>query len=194
MRTLTNKYDSQGRAVLAAPWIAAGSSEQSADFDVPNSLTLIVGRNRALPPRGLMRVFCFIALVALFGCSKAVSHLEIRAVLARQVAAWNCGDIEGFMEGYWKSDQMLFTSPTSTTKGWRATLERYRQRYPSIREMGRLKFDDLVVRPTNRDAADVTGRYRLDTQGGIKTGRFELTFRRIDGAWVITGDHTIPDE
>jgi uncharacterized protein (TIGR02246 family) len=127
------------------------------------------------------------------GCAGTIDHREIRAVLDTQVAAWNRGDIEGFMAGYWKSDELLFSTPTGSTQGWNATLDRYRKRYPTPQHMGRLHFDGLSIRRNGPQQAIVDGRYALVARDGRKTGRFRLTFRHIHGSWVIIRDDTVPD-
>jgi len=140
-----------------------------------------------------MRRVWMMALLGLPGCSRPLEQPEIREVLDRQVAAWNRGDVEGFMQGYWKSDNLEFATPQETTRGWQATLDRYRKRYSTPAKMGHLRFEKLAAVEMRPDFARVSGRYLLDTSEGAKSGRFELTFRRMDGAWVITRDHTVAD-
>ncbi|MFQ5430523.1 MAG: YybH family protein [Phycisphaerae bacterium] len=141
------------------------------------------------------------------GCGAPTDHPDIRAVLDQQVRAWNTGDIEGFMAGYWQSDELTFTTTrskkataadatgeeTHTTRGWQATLDRYRARYPTRDDMGTLGFEALRIADTGSGEADVAGRYRLDRPAGPATGRFFLKMRRIDGAWRIVRDHTVAD-
>ena len=115
---------------------------------------------------------------------------EVRAVLERQQAAWNRGDIDAFMEGYWKSDQLRFASGNTVTKGWRATLERYRKRYDSREKMGRLSFSGLDIRMLSANAALVFGRWKIERAEGAPSGLFTLLFRKADGRWVIVHDHT----
>jgi beta-aspartyl-peptidase (threonine type) len=117
---------------------------------------------------------------------------EVRAVLDAQVAAWNRGDLEGFMAGYWRSPELVFCSGATVTKGWDATLERYRRRYQvEGREMGRLGFDEVEVQPLGDGAAFARGAFRLHMSDGREPhGRFTLILRRIDGAWRIVHDHT----
>ena len=142
---------------------------------------------------------CLLTLLASnsYGCnamlrpSRYVDHPEIRQVLDRQVEAWNRGDIDGFMAYYWNSDELEFQSPSGTTRGWRATMDRYKKGYPTREKMGTLTFDDLAINPTAPDAADVSGRFLLKRTGGDKQGRFFLNMRRIDGHWVIVRDHTV---
>jgi ketosteroid isomerase-like protein len=137
-----------------------------------------------------------VAAMLLGGCARpAVDHPEIRAILNQQADAWNRGDLEGYMQGYWKSDETVFRSPKGETRGWQAVLEKYRQAYPTREKMGRLLFEGLQISTMGEDKAEVSGRYRLKTDGaagsGQSSGRFYLAMRRIDGAWVIVRDYTI---
>ncbi len=133
------------------------------------------------------------AVVPLCGCHSA-DERAIRQVLTDQTAAWNRGDIDGFMAGYWPSDELEFRTPDGVTKGWQATRERYLKRYDTREKMGTLTFTDLHVTSRSRDRAEVTGRYQLTGDGGtIGSGRFELDVRRFDGEWLIVRDYTVSD-
>ena len=116
----------------------------------------------------------------------------VQALLDAQVAAWNRGDLEGFMSGYWRSPELVFCSGATLTKGWDATLERYRKRYQAEgREMGRLGFDAIEVLPMGADAAAARGAWRLRMSDATQPhGLFTLLLRRVDGAWRIVHDHT----
>ncbi len=116
----------------------------------------------------------------------------VRALLDAQVEAWNRGDLEGFMAGYWRSPELTFCSGGNVTKGWEATLERYRRRYQAEgREMGRLSFETVDVLGLGRDAALARGGWRLHTSDGKEPhGLFTLLLRRPDGDWRIVYDHT----
>jgi beta-aspartyl-peptidase (threonine type) len=116
----------------------------------------------------------------------------VRAVLDAQVEAWNRGDLEGFMAGYWRSPDLVFCSGATVTKGWDATLARYRKRYQSEgREMGKLRFEGIEVLELGQDAAAVRGAYRLRMSDGKEPhGLFTLLLRLEAGAWHIIHDHT----
>lgn len=118
------------------------------------------------------------------------------SVLDAQVEAWNRGDLEGFMAGYWRSPDLVFCSGSTVTKGWDETLARYRKRYQSEgREMGKLRFDAIEVILLGEDAALARGAFRLHmTDGQEPHGLFTLLLRRIDGAWRIVHDHTSSGE
>lgn len=121
------------------------------------------------------------------------SHEEIeasiRSVLLAQQRAWNAGDVDQFMEHYWKSDDVTFSSGGKLTRSWQAALENYQERYPSRTEMGTLSFQNLEVTPLGDEAALVLGDWRLDREAGKLDGNFTLVFRYIDGNWVIIHDH-----
>jgi uncharacterized protein (TIGR02246 family) len=137
----------------------------------------------------------FVAALTAGGSAPAASADDtagVRAVLDAQVAAWNRGDLEAFMTGYWRSPELVFVSGAVVTKGWEATLERYRKRYKSEgREMGRLRFEAIEIQRLGADAAFARGEYWLRMGDGAEPhGRFTLILRRLDGAWRIVHDHT----
>jgi beta-aspartyl-peptidase (threonine type) len=124
------------------------------------------------------------------GEKDAVTRDAVRAVLRAQVDAWNRGDIGAFMEHYWKSDNLTFSSRGKMMRGWQATLDSYRKRYPTREKMGRLKLDGLEITPLGDSAAMVLGEWKVDRANEPVGGNFTLVVRKIDGQWVIVHDHT----
>ena len=119
----------------------------------------------------------------------------IARVLDDQVEAWNRGDLEGFMEGYWESEDLVFTSGGRVQRGWRTTLDRYRATYGDrASSMGRLSFTDLEIHALQPDAAWALGRWALARSGNVTTGGIvTLVLRERDGEWKIVHDHTSVD-
>ncbi len=112
-------------------------------------------------------------------------------VLEDQAAAWNRGDLEEFMVGYWNDPELVFTSGGRVQRGWDYTLERYRATYGNApATMGHLSFTDLEVHALQPDAAWVLGRWALNRDAGQVGGVFTLVFREMDGGWRIVHDHT----
>jgi beta-aspartyl-peptidase (threonine type) len=135
-------------------------------------------------------------LTALTGATPAAEQAEggenaIRKLLQDQQDAWNRGDLNGFMAGYWRSDQLTFYSGGNRTRGWDATLERYRKRYQSEgQEMGKLTFSELRVELLGPDSAFVRGRFELVRTKDKPSGIFTLVLRRFPEGWRIVHDHT----
>lgn len=155
------------------------------------------------------RLACAIAalsFITLTGCATPDPSIEIESVLHRQADAWNAGDINAFMEHYWRSDALTFSSGGHTRTGWTTTRDRYTSRYPDRAAMGELTFSDLTIEPLGADAAFVLGRWRLkrnpDPASDLPDigGAFTLILRRFDGShgrfdgshggWKIIHDHT----
>ncbi|MBS0260574.1 MAG: nuclear transport factor 2 family protein [Planctomycetes bacterium] len=111
-------------------------------------------------------------------------------VLNEQAQAWNNGDIDAFMQHYWKSDELSFSSGGRTTRSWETTRQNYKRRYPTKERMGNLAFGAIEVQPLGADAALVLGHWHLQRSPAPIGGNFSLVFRKIDGAWVIVHDHT----
>lgn len=125
-----------------------------------------------------------------FSASEAASEAAILSVLNQQNAAWNRGDIDAFMEGYWKSDELRFGSGGSITYGWEATNARYKSRYKDRAAMGALEFTDLTVDLLSPSAAIVHGRWALERSADRPSGLFTLVFRDFGEGWVIISDTT----
>ncbi len=115
---------------------------------------------------------------------------EIRKVMDDQAAAWNRGDIDGFMDGYWRSEKLTFISGTDVTRGWQPTLDRYKKSYDSSAKMGTLTFSDLEFTILSKDAAVVLGSWSLAREKDNPHGKFTLTFRKFKEGWRIIMDHT----
>lgn len=131
----------------------------------------------------------------------AADEKEIRAVLDAQVTAWNKGDLDGFMAGYWNDEKLTFISGGGITTGWKATKDRYEKRYKADgKEMGKLTFSELHVETLSPNAAMMRGKFELvfqkekDDKKKTARGRFTLIFRKFPDGWKITHDHTSAEE
>jgi ketosteroid isomerase-like protein len=122
--------------------------------------------------------------------SQSADDAAILTLLNDQTAAWNRGDIEGFMNGYWHSDQTEFVSSEGVSRGWQALLERYRRSYPDRKAMGHLTFSNLEIRVECSTAAYAVGEYHLQRENDNPSGVFTLNFRKLPEGWRIVVDHT----
>jgi ketosteroid isomerase-like protein len=140
-----------------------------------------------------MKKFIFSCLLILGSCITLHAQDNKQAiikVLETQRVAWNNGDIDGFMEGYWKSDSLMFVGKDAPVYGWQKTLERYKKAYPDKATMGKLTFTVLKVDLLDGTNAFMLGAWHLDREKDAPGGYFTLWFRKINGIWVIVVDHT----
>lgn len=113
---------------------------------------------------------------------------EIKQVLQDQQTAWNNYDLEGFMRGYWKSDELKFYGSNGIVRGWNKTLERYKKAYPSKEHTGTLKFVINDISEIDKDSYYVMGEYHLSRSVGDANGIFMIIFKKIEGEWKIIAD------
>lgn len=114
---------------------------------------------------------------------------QLVKILDIQATAWNEGDIERFMQAYWNSPQLTFSSGGRVERGWLATRDRYRTRYPDRKTMGNLTFSELEVLRLGASSAMVLGKWRLDRDEPLQ-GNFTLVWRKFESGWLIVHDHT----
>ena len=120
---------------------------------------------------------------------------SIKKILAAQQECWNNGDIDGFMEGYWNSEKLIFTSLSHKPAfGWKNTLERYKNSYPTKSSMGELKFEILDLQLISKTTATLKGKWKILREKDHPNGLFWLDIERFDKDWLITKDSTISFE
>src|SRR5688572_25128308 len=139
--------------------------------------------------RNIFFALVIVGLIASVGKSQTNAETAIRKVMADQAAAWNRGDIESFMQGYWNSEKLTFVS-SQVTRGWQSTLERYKKTYDTREKMGTLTFSDLEINVLSKDAATVLGSWSLARINDNPRGKFTLIFRKFKDGWKIVHDHT----
>ena len=114
----------------------------------------------------------------------------ITKLLAEQDLAWNRGDLEGFMKGYWKNDSLMFIGKNGITYGWQQTLDNYKKGYPDTAAMGKLDFEYVEMKQLSNTYFFVVGKWHLTRTIGNLAGAFTLLLKKINNTWVIVKDHS----
>ena len=133
-------------------------------------------------------LFVFFSISVLAQSDK--QSTAIQKVMDDQVAAWNRGDLEGFMDGYWRSEKMTFTSGDEVTRGWQQALDNYRKSYNTKEKMGVLSFSVHELTILSKDSAVVLGSWSLKREKDNPHGKFTVVFRKLKEGWRIVMDHT----
>ena len=146
----------------------------------------------AVKMRGIwFGVLCFTAIVASVLIAEPTDDdVEIQKVLHAQQDAWNRGDIDVFMNGYWRSDNTVFVSGDDVTRGWQNVLDRYKAKYSDRAKMGTLTFSEIEITALSNDSAVALGSWKLNRANDQPHGRFTLIFRKFIDGWKIVHDHT----
>jgi len=135
----------------------------------------------------LLAAFVFTTLQSIAQSNEA---LAIKKMLDEQTAAWNRGDIEGFMKAYWENDSLLFIGSNGITYGWKNTLDHYKKSYPDTSAMGKLTFTILHTKQLSPGYFHVVGKWHLQRTAGNAEGYFTLIWKKIKGKWLIIADHS----
>ncbi len=115
---------------------------------------------------------------------------EILSVLENQRIAWNNGNLQQYMMGYWQSDSLLFVGKRGPQYGWQKTFDNYKKSYPDKSAMGKLTFNILKVDVYTSDYAFVLGEWILDREKDQPRGYFTLQMKKINGQWKVIADHS----
>ena len=129
-------------------------------------------------------------LISISGFAQSKDEINIREILEEQTKAWNQGDIEKFMQGYWKNDSLMFIGKTGINWGWQKTLENYKRGYPDTTAMGKLSFDIILVKKLSSEYYYVVGNWMLARSIGNLSGYYNLLFKKINSQWFIIADHS----
>jgi len=115
---------------------------------------------------------------------------KVKTILNTQAQDWNNGDIDKFMDYYWKSDNLQFIGSKGITYGWQNTLDNYKKRYPDLQTMGKLTFDIIKVDKRSKKIITLVGKFHLKREIGDLEGIFLLVWKKIKGEWKIIVDQT----
>jgi uncharacterized protein (TIGR02246 family) len=121
---------------------------------------------------------------------READRVAIDAVLNEQEQAWNRGDVDAFLTGYWHSPELTFEGSSGISRGWDGVLARYKKNYPDRAAMGQLDFSEVEFRFLGPDAALVLGHWHLKREKGDIGGVFSLVWQRFPEGWKIIHDHT----
>ena len=140
--------------------------------------------------RDLLLVTCLTCLLPFVSPGKSADEKAIRQLLDEQTIAWNRGNIDDFMKGYWENDSLMFIGKSGVTYGYQNTLNNYKKNYSNADQMGTLTFTLIKVERLSPDYYFVVGKWFLKRNAGDVGGHYNLLFRKIKGKWVIVADHS----
>jgi uncharacterized protein (TIGR02246 family) len=140
--------------------------------------------------KSLLTALFLLTLSVTASAQPSKDEAAIRRLMAAQVDAWNKGNLDAFMKGYWNNDSLVFIGKSGPSYGYRQALANYKKNYSGPDQMGKLFFDLLTVRRLSANYYFVIGKWFLKRKAGDIGGVYTLLFRKIDGQWRIIVDHT----
>ncbi len=146
--------------------------------------------------KSILKLLFFLAINITYGQSilSEPDKNEIISVLKQQEKFWNKGDIDGFMQGYVKSDYLVFNGSSGPFYGWDSVKDRYIKTYPSKEKMGTLNFKIHNLSLITSSVAQLIGQFFLLYPKSEVSGYFTLILIKSKGEWLILSDHTSRSE
>ncbi|UAB82239.1 nuclear transport factor 2 family protein [Marixanthomonas sp. SCSIO 43207] len=138
--------------------------------------------------KNLILLFTLFIASSNFAQTDAEDKAAILKIMKNQEKAWSANDLEGFMQGYWKSDSLKFYGSNGLTKGWQQTLDKYKKGYPTKEHSGTLNFKINDISKISDNSYWVMGEYFLKRSVGDANGIFMIIFKKINGEWKIVAD------
>jgi uncharacterized protein (TIGR02246 family) len=113
----------------------------------------------------------------------------VLAVFDVGVAAWNRGDLEGYLATY--APDAVYVSGGKVLRGLEVIADSYRGRFGEGAAMGQLRVERLTLEWSGAGRAFATGHWILAREGQPEArGVFSVGLRQIDGRWLIASDHS----
>ena len=141
-----------------------------------------------------MKAHLAVIALCLLGCTRRFAPADrqsLQTLIDNQQDAWNRGDLAGYMDGYARTPDLVFTSGNRIRRGWDETMAAYQKRYGgSGAGMGHLAMDVIEVQPVGSDGAVLLGRWRLTETPQAGGGVFSVVAERRPEGWRIVHDHT----
>lgn len=136
----------------------------------------------------------FLIILVVVSCGQVENNEKdieaIKKVLHKSAENWSKGDLEGYMNVYWKSSELQFIGKNGITYGWDETYKKYKKSYPTSQHTGQLTFKVLSINYLAKNLYSLTGEYYLKREKGDTNGIFTLIFKKINNNWVIVSDHS----
>ncbi|NII24402.1 DUF4440 domain-containing protein [Pseudoflavitalea sp. X16] len=140
--------------------------------------------------KSLLLIACLVFLLPAICGAQSADEKAVRQILTDQTTAWNAGNIDDFMKGYWDHDSLMFVGKNGVTYGYQNTLNNYKKNYGTPDLMGTLTFNLIKVERLSPEYYFVVGKWHLKRNAGDVSGHYNLLFRKIKGKWVIIADHS----
>ncbi len=129
-------------------------------------------------------------LISIADFAQNKNETAIIRMLQAQETAWNTGNLETFMKGYWQNDSLLFIGKNGPKYGYNTTLENYKKGYPDTARMGKFTSTILSIKKLSTKYYFVVGKWYLKRSVGDVSGHYTLLIKKINGEWVIVADHS----
>jgi uncharacterized protein (TIGR02246 family) len=117
---------------------------------------------------------------------------QVYEVLLKMLDRWNAHDIEGHLEAYWKSPELLVMIDAEQFNGWQQLHDSYVNGYPDRSAMGFIQPKRIQVRLLKPDLALAFTWWTINFPSSNQkvVGDTTMNLQKFDDGWKIVASHT----
>jgi uncharacterized protein (TIGR02246 family) len=117
---------------------------------------------------------------------------QVYDVLLRMLDRWNAHDIDGHLEVYWKSPELLVVVGSEQFNGWQQLHDSYINGYPDRGAMGFIQPKRIQVRLLRPDLALALTWWSVSFPSSQQTvvGNSTMNLQKFVDGWKIVASHT----
>jgi uncharacterized protein (TIGR02246 family) len=121
---------------------------------------------------------------------------RVYEVLRKMLDCWNAHDIEGHLEAYWKSPDLLVVIDSEQINGWQQLHDSYVKRYPDRGAMGFVEPRRIQVRLLRPDLALALTCWTINFPSSDEkvVGNTTMNLQKFDDGWKIVAFHLSTSE
>ena len=117
---------------------------------------------------------------------------QVYEVLLKMLDRWNAHDIEGHLEVYWKSPELLVVVDSEQFNGWQQLHDSYLNGYPDRNAMGYINPARIQVKLLKPDLALALSWWSVtfpNTKQKV-VGNTTLNLQKFEDGWKIVAAHS----
>jgi uncharacterized protein (TIGR02246 family) len=117
---------------------------------------------------------------------------QVYQVLLRMLERWNAHDVDGHLEVYWKSPELLVIVDSEQFNGWQQLHDSYVNEYPDRNSMGYISPARIQVKLLEPDLALALTWWSItfpDSKQKV-VGNTTMNLRKFDDGWKIVASHS----
>ena len=117
---------------------------------------------------------------------------QVYEVLLKMLDRWNAHDIEGHLEAYWKSPELLVMIDAEQFNGWQQLHDSYVNGYPDRSAMGFVQPKRIQVRLLKPDLALALTWWTINFPSSKQkvVGNTTMNLQKFDDGWKIVASHS----
>ena len=117
---------------------------------------------------------------------------QVYETLLKMLDRWNAHDIEGHLEAYWKSPQLLIVVDSEQFNGWQQLHDSYVNGYPDRNSMGFISPARIQVKLLKPDMALALTWWSISFPNSKQrvVGNTTMNLQKFDDGWKIVAAHS----